>query len=358
MAKTESKYKIHFGKFKETIQKNPVPNNLLIAINEKILFDEILDLICKKFIGNNFDRKNNLSIYNADDKIIDNMINQCSNTGLFSDRKTVVIRNVKKLLKHEKLSLIDYLQRPNPDTCLIMECPAEEFTPGKVFLYETKSHDENSSGYRQIIEKNVSIYEINTFTSGELLDWVREKFGDYKIDEPVIKHFLQFTNYSLDEIITEIEKLKTYTLNEKIITADIVNLCNGIAKDFNENDFIRAVIEKNYEKAIEIYDRISLKKDVEVFLVFLLSSSFMAINKLYDSETRSMNEWDLKRALKIWFPDQDKLIPLYKNFRDSHEKQIVIQILNDIYTSDRLLKTSGGNKKTIMCELINNISGE
>lgn len=355
LAKASVKYQISFKSLKEKLSKGNIPGNILISAGGKIIFDEILDLICKKFSGKELSEKDSVISFNAEDKQIENVINECSNTGLFADKKIVVLKNIKKLIKTDKLSLLDYLKRPNPDTCLIMESSGEELNPAKLFLYDKKDSDENTGEIKETIEKNVSVFEVISMSETELADWLKEKFGEYKIDDDTLKHFLQFSNYSPDELLSEAEKLKTYCYGTKEITKDAVNLCNGMAKDFDENDFIKALIEKDSEKAYRIYDSISLKKDVEVFLIFLINSSFLAIYKMFDPAVNGMNEWDLKRSLKLWFPEQDKLIPLYKKFRSTTQREKITEIINQIYKTDKMLKTSAANKRNIMSDLIYSI---
>lgn len=355
MAKASVKYQISFKSLKEKLSKGNIPGNILISAGGKIIFDEILELICKKFTGRDLSEKDSIISFNAEDKQIENVINECSSTGLFADKKIVVLKNIKKLLKSDKLSLIDYLKKPNPDTCLIMESSGEELNPAKLFFYDKKDGDENITGIREIIEKNVCVFEVTGMNETELSGWLKERFGEYKIDDDTLKHLLQFSNFSPDELLSEAEKLMTYCYGTKEITKDAVNLCNGMAKDFSENDFIKALIEKDSEKAYRIYDSISLKKDVEVFLIFLLNSSFIAIYKMFDPAVSGMNEWDLKRSLKLWFPEQDKLIPLYKKFRSSSKRERIAEIINQIYKTDKLLKSSAVNKKNLMSDLINKV---
>lgn len=355
LVKADKKYSISYKSLCEKLLKDKSPDKLLISIREKVLTDEIIKIIGEKFVGKNYAPRNNLISFNGDDKVIESILNECSNTGLFSEKKVVVIRNVKKLLKDEKLALIDYINRSNPDTCLVMITADEEFNPGKIFLYDSKDDTEKAKKNRTIIESNVKIFEVEEFSDADTMAWIRDKFEEYKIDDITIRHLLQFSNYSFDEILSEIEKLKTYCYQTKEITIDSVNLCNGIAKDFNEMDFVGAVMERNSEKALMIYERISLKKDVEVYLIFLLASAFTIVNKLYDPAVKGLSGFPLKRELKLWFPDQEKLLPLYKNYRNTTAPENVVSAFNYIYQTDKILKTSGGEKKTIITSLINNI---
>ena len=354
MAKTETKYLISYKNILSKFEKETIPNIILFGLKEKVLLDDLIEIICNKFLGKNFD-KNNLISFNGEDRAIENILNECSNTGLFSDRKVVVVKNVKKLLKDEKMSLIDYFKRPNPDTILIMISGDEEFSPGKIFLYDGKSVNESAREVQTIVEKNVKIFEVSNFTETEITDWIRIKFEDYKIDDKALSQFLQFSNYSPDEILSEIEKLKTYCYTDKEVTLEAVNLCNGIAKDFNENDFIKAVIEKKYEHALKIYDKISLKKDVEVFLIFLLNSAFIVINKLYDPAISKYQGFLLKKELKLWSDEQFNMLPNFQKYRDKVAQEKMKTAFEFIFSTDKILKSTGSDKRTVMIKLIDNI---
>lgn len=355
MAKVETKYLISYKSLLETFQKGSIPNNILISLKEKVLLDELISIICSSFGGKNFNSKDNLISFNAEDKQMDNVLNECSNIGLFSEKKVVVLRNVKKLLKDAKLSLLDYLKRPNPDSCLIMISSDEEFAPEKIFLFDPKAVTDSSAENKRTTEKNVKIFQISEFSESELIKWTGEKFEGYKISSETLKHFVHFSNNSFDEILSEIEKLKTYCWFTKEITNDSVNMCNGISKDFNEIDFIIAITERKMGDALKIYDHISLKKDSEVFLVFLMNTAFITINKLFDPNTSKLDGFMLKKELKLWFPDQEKLIPYYKEFRKTFSHDKMSSAFEYIYSTDKLLKTSGGDKRTMMTTLIKNI---
>ncbi|MDZ4710994.1 MAG: DNA polymerase III subunit delta [bacterium] len=355
MAKKIVKYDISYKSLLETFQKKPAPNNILLSVKEKVLIDEMIRVIYQKFLSKESASSNDVVHFNADDRNIEAVINECSNLGLFSERKIVVLRNVKKLLKDAKLSLLDYLKKPNPDVCLVMIASGEDFEPDKIFLYDAKAATDTASENKRIIEANVDIFYISEFSEEELIRWTEEKFDGYKITKDTIKHFLQFSNFSFDEIQSEIEKLKTFCFFTKEITNDSVNICNGIAREFSESDFISAILKRNIEHAIRIYSQISLKKDVEIFLLFLLNSAFIIVYKLFDPEVARLQGFNLKRELKLWFDDQERMLPAYKSYRDSIDADKIIVIFDILYKADKNFKSSGSDRQTTMISLINKI---
>lgn len=352
MAKSGVKILISYKDLLANLSKDSLPNNIMLNIREKVLCDEIIKTAAENFLGKNFE-KNNLIFFNSGD--IENALIESQSSGLFSERKVVVVKNVNKLLKDSRMGLINYLGRFNPDVCLIITNNDEQPDTDKLFLLDSKDDGVDKSSIKKIIEKNLEIYELRSFSESETTEWVRKQFEDYEISVDTINHFLSFSNYSFDEILSEIEKLKTFTFKTKKITNDDVNLCNGISKEFNELDFIEAVIDGKNEMALRIYEHISLKKDVEVYLIFLLSSAFVAISKLRDEAVRSIQEFKLKYDLKMWYDDKMKLLQHYKKFAKSTEESKLNSVLELLYSADKTLKSSGIDKNVVMVSLINNI---
>jgi hypothetical protein len=86
-----------------------------------------------------------------------------------------------------------------------------------------------------------------------------------------------------------------------------------------------------------------------------MSTAFMAINKLLDPNVAKLDGYLLKKELKLWFPEQEQLMPYYKNYGKSIELKKIETAFDYIYSTDKLLKSSGGNRKTMMISLVNNI---
>ncbi|MBK9228842.1 MAG: hypothetical protein IPL67_17735 [Ignavibacteria bacterium] len=105
--------------------------------------------------------------------------------------------------------------------------------------------DSNHPDKLRSAKNNLKEISVTDLSEEEMTDWIREKFDGFEISEESITHLLSLSNFSLAEILPEIDKLKTFC-HFKNVTVEDINLCNGIAKDFVEKDLIKAVTEEGY----------------------------------------------------------------------------------------------------------------
>jgi DNA polymerase III delta subunit len=344
--KTDSKYKITFQKFREQLEKGDIPNNLLLFLNEKILLEDIINIISEKFIGSSEDSKSNVKHFFSDDKDIDNVISECSNMDFFTEKKVLVYKIVKKpgvrgIQKDVKTALLNYINNYNPDTVLMLVVTDKEY---------------NLNNFKEFVDLGIRTCIIETGEESNIIDWIKEKLEGYKISEQTILYLLQFLNVSYDEINTEIEKLRTYCTFSKKITQDDVNSCVGISKDFNESDFIQAIFSRDKNAALKIYENLTLKEDVEIYLLVLLNSAYIGMSKMIDPKIKKLSDWDLRRELKLWY-NPNKMLSIYKNYsREINELKIMLAF-DYIYRAEKALKSTNPDKKSVFTSLINKLAG-
>jgi len=324
---------LSYKEFSLDIKKGQIPKNLILASKYKIITTTILKNITEKFLENEKISDDNLRYYYADEKTFDDMMGESVNTGFFSAKKVLVYRNFKKLLKAERELFVRYLNDYNPDTLIIFH--ANDFADIKENLIEHGSI------------KTISIKE---FSEAELFNWVKEVFEGYEIKDEDINYFISLSGGSVDELYNEAEKVKIYAIDKKVITKETIKLCAGISKDFDENDFLLAVISKDFDGAIKIYDKLALQKDIEIFLIYMIGNAFMGIAKLFDPQSQQYGR-DLKRILKLWFAS-DKLIETLKIYKESTNLGVVKGHLQRIFDVDKQLKSTSPDKKNVITNLI------
>jgi len=349
MAKKENQYSINYIALIKQLNEEKIPNNILLFTNEKILLDEITSAIAKRFLGGKISGDNVRTFY-SDEKNIEGVLNECSNLSFFSERKIIILKILKRagtkggFTNAERQSLIEYINNFNPDIILILN------------VMDKIDKDFKFEPYDDFMNKNnLSTFIVDASSINDIANWVKIRFEDYKISDETIQHFLQFLNPSYDEINSEIEKLKTYTMDKREITNKDVNLCIGFSRDFDETDFLEAVLTGNYENSIRIYDKLSLKEDVEVKLVSILSMYVISASKMLDPGIEKLGKWERNRELKLW-GDADRKLRILREFKSKLNELKLKQAFDYIYNADKSLKSTGLDKKGIITDLIYNLT--
>lgn len=326
---------LSYKEFTLDIEKGKIPTNIVLASAHKVITTLLLKSIAAKFLETDKLTDENLKYYYADDKVFEDMMEESMNTSFFSSKKVLVYKNFKKFLKAERELFMRYLNNYNPDTLIILL--ANDFS-------------DIADNIGDIAHGSLKVINIKDFSEAETFNWIKELFEGYEISDENINYFVTMSGSSIDELYNEAEKLKIFCYKEKKISKETINLCAGISKDFSEDDFLLAVLSKDFEKAIKIYDKLSLQRDVEIYLMYLISTAFIGITKLFDPVSANYGR-DLKRILKLWFAS-DKLIAVLKQYKDSTNLPAVNGHLQRIFEVDKLLKTSNPDKKNVITNLI------
>lgn len=336
------KYSDLLGKAKN----GKLPQNIFLFLNEKSLLEELLSEAGQKFVGKSFDSKQHIRKFFSGDRQIEDVINECSNLGFFSEKKIVLYRvekrtGVKGLSKDDKQAMVNYFRNSNPDTMLILHVQDAEFT---------------LSNFDDFKGENITFYIKEETTSAEIENWIKEKLEGYEVSEEAITLLLRYVNPSFDEVITELEKLKTYCALSKKINVEDVNLCVGLTRDFNENDFIMAVMSRDMNKALKIYDLLSLKEEIEIRLVSYLISAFISVYKMFDPKIKELFGYNLNRELKIWGKNAEKQKDIYERYKNDTNELKIMKAFDYIYRADKAFKTSSPDKRAIFTALISNLA--
>ncbi|MCE1165384.1 MAG: DNA polymerase III subunit delta [Bacteroidetes bacterium] len=351
MAKAKNdgkKYLTAFSTFRNRVLKD-VPSVMLLFLSEKVLLDELVKGLAHKFIGKGYDARNNLKLFYSDECEIDEVINECSNLSFLSDKKIIIYKLVKKtgirgIQKSSKEGLLEYIKNPNPDNVLIILNSEKEFT---------------FSNFEEFEDTKAGIYIINTESGDGIREWVKSEFEGYKITDETVEHFLQFLNPSYDEIHSEIEKLKTFCIETKEVTEHDVNQCVGMTKDFSENNLLEAILKRDFNKAISIYNSLNSKqeasyKETEIYLINLLGWLFIALHKLQNKELAARNDSGIYFELKIW-KDRERMLRLYREYMKDLNELKIKKAFDYIYTADRTLKSSSQDKSLVINNLIHSL---
>ena len=208
-------------------------------------------------------KKNNLTFdslitYDMEDTNIVDAIVDLDTYNLFDEKKVVLCKNstflttVKNDINHNIIVLEKYLKNPNPNNILILSC----------------NKCDNKKNIVKLVKETCEIVD----TTLDFTKYIKDKTKGYKISDDVIKYFLENTLDDLSHINNEINKLLELKSDIKEINKEDIDLITIKKIDCNIYELIDAIISKNKEKALKIYNE-TTNYGEDIFKIFVTLSN-------------------------------------------------------------------------------------
>ena len=170
-----------------------------------------------------------------------------------------VFLNSTKKDEYEKDNeiFIKYLNNPSSENILIVVSDK---------LDERKKAVKLLKEVANIVDTDISINKI-----------IKSKLDGFKMEDYVIKYFIDYCGNDNEKILNELEKLKCYKMDDKVITYDDID--EIVIKVFNDNVFslIDAIMKKDRKKAIRLYEELLNNGEEVNKLISLLADQFRMI---------------------------------------------------------------------------------
>ena len=178
----------------------------------------------------------------------------------FAERRVIVLQNTG-VFKNKCEELADYISDGLPNyLCMI---------------FVEEEVDKRSRMFK-VVKKTGRIGEFSVQDIKTLTRWVLGRMGKEKkkITQQDMERFLTMTGTDMSRIATELEKLLSYTIGREVITReDILAICSAqITNKIFE--MVRAVTEKQQEKALQLYYDLLALKEPPMRILFLIARQF------------------------------------------------------------------------------------
>lgn len=255
------------------------------------LEDYLINREIKKIIKDNNINDIDINDYNLENDLLDNILDDASMNSLFSSQKTMIINNAyiftgsskKKGPNHNLDLLIKYISNPNPDNILIFVVNDEKLDDRKKIVKLLKDNG-------KVIEFN-KLKNVDTF--------IKQELDDYKMDSQTIKIFVDYVGDNLAIISKEIEKLKLFKENDKIITKeDVYSVCSeNIEIDINE--LTNSIVSKNISKSLKIYHEMVKQGEEPLQIIIRLANQFRIIYQVKELSRKGYSNKDITSFLGI-----------------------------------------------------------
>lgn len=283
----------------------------------------------KKIIEREKFNDSSLSIYDMDENVLENALEDLDTYNFLSDKKTVIIKNIDSIkyddFKDDFVHLLKYIDNPSPDNLLIIEARK---------LNGTYKITKDLRGKCKCVE-----IEVNTKA------FIKNELKDYKINQNTINLLDEYCNGDFTKIESECNKLKNYKYNEKEITIDdvkeLVSKKLGDSQDLAFS-FTRSIASKDKSEALRKYRELLLYNTEPLGIIGLLGSQIRIIYQVKLLDSKGMRDKDIATTLgekEFRIKKTRELIGLYT-------KEELLELMKKLSEIDLKIKTTDTDPNT------------
>ncbi len=316
--------------------KNGLNKNIYLLFgDERYLLKQYLDKIINTLVPNKSDADTELTVFDGDKISVINIIDACEMIS-FTGGKRVVIVKYSNLLYKAKAEQSDMLTKFINDS-------VDDFT----LIFIESDVDKRSKVYKAIAKKGFA-EEFTNLKNDDLAKFIvmkaRECGSDISNEDA---KYLSINIYNdLDNVVSEVEKLCSYKINDKITRADIDLLCSKNL-EVRVFELVDKIGQKDAKEAINIFNNMLLVKESPLMVLTMIGRTFktlLLIKTMIDSRA-TQDEIIAKTKLHPYVVKKN--IAITRNFKKLELYQGVFEVLE----ADEKIKT-GKLKDTVAVENI------
>ena len=280
-----------------------------------------------------------ISNYDLVDTEIDVVLEDLDTYSFLSRKKVIILTGMDNLSsdnnKKELEHLYKYLDNPNPDNLL--------------FIWSLKFN--NTLKITKELKKRMDFIEVKL----DPIKYTKEKFKGYKINNNLIEYLVDKCLNDISKIDNEVEKLKTYKLDEKeILKEDIDELVMdklGDATDLTFQ-FSRSLAEKDKKAALNKYFEL-LNYNIEpLSIIGLLASQLRIIYQVKVLEKSRLSADEIARTLG---EKNSYRVKKTKELTRYYTEDELLKLMQDLADIDLKLKTTDSDPNNLLELFILNI---
>jgi DNA polymerase-3 subunit delta len=222
------------GQIIKRIHANEIAPAYSLFGNESFLQDFFIEELSKSFLNGN-EVKKHISL---DDDRQEYLLSELSSVSLFSERQLLVVRQIKKLSQNGRKELLEYLENPNRDICLVLI---------------SEDYDDRNALQKKLKE-NTLFLDVRVPFPSKMKEWVNFiiKNKKYNVNPSVIENMIDSYGDSIAHVINEIEKMVLMIGIENELNDQVLSSHLSIQREFHLWQFQDAIGGKNADYSITI----------------------------------------------------------------------------------------------------------
>lgn len=302
--------------------------------SEQYLRDQLLEALRQ---ATESDGESDRLTLDLNEQALMDAIDEANMFSFFADQRLILAWNANfatsqgsKLEKHEEKALEEYLKNPNKASVLVFVIPGDQL-------------DKRRKGSK-LLQKHSTFVDITPMDEGQVQRYVQTYIANSNLDmtREAVGELLRRVDGQLSQAMHELEKLESYHSLGRRITLDVVEDLVPRTLESDVFELSNAVVTKQIDRAIQIYQDLRLMKHEPIALHALIVSQFriMIQTKLLAQE--GMMEGQISSHLGV-HPYRVKLA--MQSVRQMPFEELV-DFYNQLVEADYGMKTGVGDQES------------
>ena len=289
---------------------------LIIEQISKALFDEI---------------KQDKTLLLPDELSNKEIIDQLTQTDLFSSKKLFILRNPAALRNKYREELLDYCRNPLQNHNLII----------------IEDDYSNKKAMTKDLKKNLDAISVQIPFANEMKKWTRFFFKEKQLiaSDNAIDALIEIAGDSVYHIANEVEKIALNVLDDVPLTLDTIYQFSGWQRDYQRWEFLQAIGLRDLEKALLLGQSLFRQGQTMLGLMYPLTSLFQEL--LF--EKLSSGTLSVKKGYIPLPPSVVKKLPQIAKRFSKEEIEYALLLLGNI---DQRLKTTNEPDESLLSQFL------
>ncbi len=246
--------------------------------DEELLVEEALKRL-RNMVAAEVDADFNIEIFDAPEVGAERIVDSAETVPLMSSRRLVIARDVDRLVKKEQDILAAYLERPNPDTTLVLVA----HIPGSGEQRDSKTLKRIEAS--SLFKKGRSAGEVMKFSMAgrgkqqKTEDWINKQFKKRgkRIEPAALQMLMDRVGRQLRDLEDAVERLSLFTSDKDTIdVSDLVEVVVSVAEQ-PIFDLVDAVADRRRDLSLYLLNRLLRQGESPEKIFSLLLRQFRLI---------------------------------------------------------------------------------
>ncbi len=325
---------LHYRAFRQQLAREGCRKAYLLIGEEDFLKDRACLEIARSFLGGAYSQDAVRTLYATD---IDGpgIVEQCINLGLFQQRQVMVVKEADALSAKSRKAVVSYLERPSPDTCLVL----------------SSRKLEDKSPFTRDAGEHALVVMFSTPGEDELARWLSTSAREmgFEMDREAAETLVSIAGTNMGVLARELDKLGQYLGPGPGKRADkqTARELAGLSSQASPADLAQAVSEGDRKTALEVLQQLMDSGEDPARLVTGLFYQMEHLWKVKLAGQASRPQGTIDRRT-FWGLKNQPTSGLSRKRGDGN----YLKAMEALFSAEQRIKTGGGDARMIAVQAV------